>query len=61
LLFESNAWEDEWLVAIKDLQEGKRKEKKINLKIYDGAFFVMNFLCLGMHIYFSPSLWFAFM
>jgi len=24
--------------------------------IYDGIFFAMNFLCLGIHIFFSPSL-----
>jgi hypothetical protein len=29
LLFELNAWESEWLVAIKDLQEGKMIEKKV--------------------------------
>jgi hypothetical protein len=28
--------------------------------IYNGAFFVVNFLCLSMHIFSSPSLWFAF-
>jgi len=25
--------------------------------IYDGPFFVMNFLCLDMHMFFFPSLW----
>jgi len=29
LLFESNAWESEWLAAIKALQEGKMIEKKV--------------------------------
>jgi hypothetical protein len=27
LFFKTNAWEDEWLVTIKVLQERKRKEK----------------------------------
>jgi hypothetical protein len=31
-LFELNAWEDEWLVAIKTLQEGKRKLKNVREK-----------------------------
>ncbi len=59
LLFELNAWEDEWLVAIKALQEGKRKEKNEHLKFHDGAFVVMNF-SVWAYTFFSPSLGFAF-
>ncbi len=32
LLFELNAWKDEWLVAIKTLQEGKRKRNDVRKK-----------------------------
>ncbi len=32
LLFELKAWEDEWFVAIKVLQEKKGKEKKVQKK-----------------------------
>ncbi len=32
MLFELKAWEDEWFVAIKVLQERKRKEKKVQKK-----------------------------
>jgi hypothetical protein len=32
LLFELNAWKDEWLVAIKNLQEGKRKKYDVRTK-----------------------------
>jgi hypothetical protein len=32
LLFELNAWKDEWLVVIKILQEEKPKEKKVTTK-----------------------------
>jgi len=29
------------------------------IMIFDGAFFVMSFLCLDMHIFSPPWLWFA--
>jgi hypothetical protein len=28
-LFELNVWEDEWLVSVKILEEGKRKEERV--------------------------------
>jgi hypothetical protein len=31
LLIEVNAWEDEWLVGIGTLQEGKKKAKKTTI------------------------------
>jgi hypothetical protein len=31
----------------------------MQIVIFYGTFFVMSFLCLGMHFFFCPSLWFT--
>jgi hypothetical protein len=42
---------------IKDIKIVKNYVFNKEIMIFDGAFFVMSFLCFGMHLFFS--LWFA--